>query len=305
MTEEKITLIKNYLRDLRKSELFFSKFRFNFESIASQEYDDILEMFSISHLNLIRKEDPLEKYSYYEDKKLFYNKKLMILIIEIDKIFLIISLDRKTLEKIVENIKDSSIKDFIAYSEPEKLPSHSPHIAMPYPFFLEEFCESKKDDITTDFYDKLTTPIAYFKLGIKENNKLQHYLSFIILCSLLEELFSYISNKEEMPLNEDYNIANCIKKFAGEKWLVTSHPKKSEDREELKILSKEIDGKDIFSKNSNGEGNRINKLLNELKSIRRKYVHFTLQRPNNPSDNLIGICCFGQFLIWCEENGYL
>ena len=45
--------------------------------------------------------------------------------------------------------------------------------------------------------------------------------------------------------------------------------------------------------------------LSEFKEIRTKYVHFVSQKPNNPSDNLIGILCLGQFLIWCEENGYL
>lgn len=294
--------IKEYLKNPDETKLFCLEFRFDFDSIKSQEEDGVLKKFSINHIKLIRKEDFLDEYSTYEDKRLFYNSKLKILIIKKNETFLVLSLNKKTLEELISITKDSTLKNFIIPSEIKELENTSILFRLPYPFFLEELSESKKS-ITTDFYDKLSTAINAFKVGIKDKNNNQHYFSYIIICSLLEELFSYISKKEGILLNGDYNIANCVNQFEGKSWLITSFPSKEE--EELKILSKEIGGKNIFSKNNVHEGRRIIKLLNEIKSIRKKYIHFVNQEPNNPSDNLIGILCFGQFLIWCEENGYL
>lgn len=295
--------IKEYLKNPDETKLFCLEFRFDFDSIKSHEEDGILKKFSINHIKLIRKEDFLDEYSTYEDKRLFYNSKLKILIIKKNETFLVLSLNKKTLEELISITKDSTLKNFIIPSEIKELENTSILFRLPYPFFLEEFSESKKS-ITTDFYDKLSTAINAFKGGIKGKDNTQHYFSYILICSLLEELFSYISKKEGLSLNDDYNIANCINQFEGKGWLITSFPEKKEGGE-LKILSKEINGKNIFSKDNTQEGKRIVKLLNEIKSIRKKYIHFVHQEPNNPSDNLIGILCFGQFLIWCEENGYL
>ena len=57
-----IDKIKEYLKNPDGTNLFYSEFRFDFDSIKSQEEDEILKKFSINHLNLIRNEDFLENY---------------------------------------------------------------------------------------------------------------------------------------------------------------------------------------------------------------------------------------------------
>jgi hypothetical protein len=302
MTEEE--LIKEYLKNPKITKLFYSEFRFDLEAIKSEDEDKILNEFGINYLYLTTNQDFLEKFYLYEDKKIFYNEKLKILIIYTKENFLVLSLNKKTLEELIKNVEDSKLNKFIIKSEIKTLENHSFLFELPYPFFLEEFIKSK-ETLTTDFYDKLSMVINAFKRGLKNNGGLKHYFSYILMCSLLEELFAIISNKEEVILNGNYNIANCIRKFMEERWLIISYPRNKDSQEDLKILSKEINNKKIFCKNNHEEGLKIKKLLDELNNIRKKYIHFTSQKPNNPSDNLIGLINFGQFLIWCEENEYL
>ena len=289
--------LKSYLKNPQKAELYFSEIRFDFKNLNPQEWTETLRDFGIDEPNFLRGDSLLENYFLYEDKKMYYNKNLKFLVILVKETFLVLSLEEDALKDTLKKISNSSLKNFVSCKDPEKITNNSAHFNLIYPFYLREFCDTK-NKIITDFYDKLGISLDVFNLGLKENNKFQHYLSCIIICSLLEELFSYIANKENIVLNDDYNIANCIRKFKGEKWIITSRPENQTEAKKLNILAEENEGKVIITK-------EVERLLHEIKDIRKKYLHFKLQKPNNPSDNLILICCFGQFLIWCEENGYL
>ena len=172
---------------------------------------------------------------------------------------------------------------------------------------LEEFINTK-NNYTIDFYNKLSLSINAFRTGLKDDNQLYYYMSFILLSSLLEELFIYIAKKENISLDKTYSIGDCIDKLEGKMSLIVKHPdavRENNGEKELIVYSEQNNSNNLFSKNDKHIGKKIIKLLNEIKDIRTKYVHFVSQKPNNPSDNLIGIVNFGQFLVWCENNGYL
>jgi hypothetical protein len=118
----------------------------------------------------------------------------------------------------------------------------------------------------------------------------------------------YIAKKENISLDRTYSVSDCIEHLEGKMSLRVKHPdsvKENNGEKQLIVLSEQNNANKIFSKKDKIIGKKIISLLNELKDIRTKYVHFVSQKPNNPSDNLVGIINFGQFLIWCENNGYL
>lgn len=298
--------VNEYLANPDSSKINYMEVRIDFESIKLEKNAEILDILKIDFQKLKQDEDIFEEYYSYEDKRFIYIKETELIIAKVKDILIAISLNEEAIKELHKKIEGSELKKYIVLSEIQEL-KNSPLSMLLYPFLLDKFI-SDKNNYTIEVYDKLILSLNAFKNALKENNQLYYYMSFILLSSLLEELFLYIAKKENISLDKTYSISDCIDHLEGKMSLKVKHPdsvKESNGEKQLVVLSEQNNANKIFTKKDKIIGKRIISLLNEIKDIRTKYVHFVSQKPNNPSDNLIGIINLGQFLIWCENNGYL
>lgn len=300
--------IKDYLSSPDSTNVFYIETRIDFDSVKLAEHDEIIDDFLLNFQKIKSDEDFLEDYYIFEDKKFIYNKKLEILIVKVKDIFIILCIKKKNIEEFSNKVNKSKLSKYITLSEIESLKNSSLSTLL-YPFLFHDFINNK-NNYTIELYDKLVLSLNSFTNGLKEKNNIYHYMSFILLSSLLEELFVYIAKKENISLDKTWSISDCIEHLEGKMSLKVKHPdsvkvNKNNGEKQLVVLSEQNNSNKIFTKKDKVIGKKIIILINELKDIRTKYVHFVTQKPNNPSDNLIGIVNFGQFLIWCEENDYI
>lgn len=181
-------------------------------------------------------------------------------------------------------------------------------INISYPFILQDHINSKlSEDFSNEFYEKFSMAINLFKEGSRQN-KTNFSFSYYIMSSITEELLVRMASKEKIELNKGFSIGSHISTLKGKSYILLNHPNKTKEengKKYLQILNEGNNTKNIFINKDKDEGNRVVRLLNEFEQIRTKYVHYTQQEPNNPSDCLIGLINLGQFLMWCGDHEYL
>ena len=225
-----------------------------------------------------------------------------------NEVFWFASFEKEKLDEIRKSLQFTEVKTYITLMDVDSLLDKD-CINVIYSFNLLEYLNSRVSvDFSNEFYEKFAMAINLFKLGFKQN-KLNFYFSYYIMSSILEELLVRIARKEKINLNSGFSIGSHISTLKGKSYLILAHMNKVKEeggKKYLQIFSEESNTKNVFITNKNkDEGNRILNLLDEFEQIRTKYVHYTSQEANNPSDCLIGMINLGQFLIWCEENEYI
>lgn len=289
--------MKSFLKNPMVSKAFLLKLRIDFKNV------DYALLKSELNIELDDSFKPSDKYYGYQSKRLYFN--FPFLIISETDYFYLICLEKNKLEEIRQKISGRfnglTLSDIEAVTDLTILKTI-------YPFIFEEYITSKsKEQFSNKLYEKISIFLNSFKLGLR-GNELYFYVSYYVLSSTVEELLAKIAIKEKIQLRRGFSIGCHLDTLKGQKFLVTRHNddcKEKDGCKKLDVLYEQINSNNVFMKADKNEGRRITQLLEEIEDIRTKYVHFTIQEPNNHSDVIVGIVNFGQFLMWCEDNGYL
>lgn len=288
--------MKEFLTNPMITKVFQLDLRADFQKV---DYEIIKQQFDLKLDNSFLPSQ--DYYKYKSDKILFQNGCLIIY----SEYFKIISLDKDKLEELFNKIKSLAgitISDITELTE-------TTYLKLIYPFIFSDYLNLKSnEDFSERIYEKSNIMLNFLKEGLREND-LNFYIGYYILSALVEEILAKIAIKEGKSLNRGFTIGAHVKDLKGEKYLLTQHDsegKKEGKTRKLKIYHEQLNSENIFVLNKDkAEGMRIISLLDEIADIRTKYVHFSMQEPNNPSDFIVGIINFGQFMRWCENNGYL
>ncbi|MCX6770792.1 MAG: hypothetical protein NTX79_01930 [Candidatus Micrarchaeota archaeon] len=216
------------------------------------------------------------------------------------------TLSKQKLEELNSTLNAEIKSDEIHISDIKENTDLKSVIGLPF-FVLRDYLEGK----TTDISERIKFALDAFQ-DYNETYDVRHaYYSAYSLCVITEELLFRIAQKESISLNEGFSIGANLKTLKGKPYLLSENPAtKSADKDGLfkvKLLDSNLNSKNVFNTKPDNEqeGKIVIDSVERINGIRTTFAHYGLKSPHLPDDVLLLTVYFGQFLTWCEYNGYI